>query len=97
MTRAAILLAALAACDLEPQVVLTVDLSNPLTATELLAGCDGIDTPETKAVLGVYIDDEGSDVGWSLTLIADGNAAQTQCLRERMLAAGAVETWNTDP
>lgn len=96
MKRAALLALAVMACDLEPQVTLAVDLPNPLTATELLAKCDGVDTPETHAVLGVYVDDEGNNLGWSLTFIAAGNAAQTQCLREQMLAAGAVETW-TDP
>ena len=80
------------ACDLEPTVALFVELMTPLQVTELLAGCDGVSVQPMDVTFGEYIDDEGTHVGWSLTIVAPGSAAQAQCLRERMLAAGATET-----
>lgn len=88
---AALAAATLAACDLEPTLAYFVELPAPLHATELLAGCDGVDTPTTAVTFGEYIDDEGTHLGWSLTIVADGDAEQSACLLARMIKAGAVE------
>lgn len=89
----ALALAMTLACDLEPQVTLFVEVPDAIHVTEMIAACDGVSVEPTAVTLGEYLDDEGDHVGWSLTIVTPGSAAQAQCLRGKMLEAGAVETW----